>query len=81
MRRISDSVIRPQRRDGAIRFAIAPCQLSTILRSAEKYYVENMTTAENIEKAVEQLAPASLCGFALPAVSQIAMAQTYVRII
>jgi hypothetical protein len=41
-------------------FAIAPY---TLLRFARKYYIIDITTAEYIEKAVEQFAPRELARF------------------
>jgi hypothetical protein len=45
--------------------AIAPCEAvrATLLRPARKCYIASMTTAEDIEKAVEQLAPHELARF------------------
>ena len=49
-----------------MRFAIAPCAQRTAsftLRTSRKCYMSDMTTAEDIEKAVERLAPRELARF------------------
>jgi hypothetical protein len=44
-------------------YFIPPALRTAVLRFARKCYIPDMTTAEDIEKAVEQLAPRELARF------------------